>query len=199
MLLWAFLALLTEPAGWQASQYGCLMMKTSRALLAVKVAASWVVVHCCRKLQVVAETKLTLHVQPWIHIFKNKVMSMLFNHALLMILCLFSVTMVRMVCCSSVLSFSNSSRLEKYEAALNRNRCVSILHQYLSFFLCFDHSFWSKGSDSHPPDLEYRSLPCTDLGEEISCSSYWRKNLVIFLPETDTWWADFELNYLLRW
>ena len=175
MLLWAFLALLTEPAGWPG-QYGCLMLKSSRAILALKVAASWVVVHCCRKLQVVAETKLTLHVQPWIHIFKNKVMSMLFNHALLMILCLFSVTMVRMVCCSSVLSFSNSSRLEKNEAAFNINRCVSILYQNPSFFLCFDHSFWSKGSDSHPPGLKYHSLPCTDLGEEISCSSYWRKN-----------------------
>ena len=79
MLLWAFLALLTEPAGLQAGPYGCLMMKTSRAILALKVAASSVVVHCCRKLQVVAETKLTLHVQPWIHIIKTKFMLMLFN------------------------------------------------------------------------------------------------------------------------
>ena len=55
MLLWAFLALLTEPAGLQAGPYGCLMMKTSRAILAVKVAASSVVVHGCRKLQVVAD------------------------------------------------------------------------------------------------------------------------------------------------
>ena len=132
MLLWAFLALLTEPAGL-AGQYGCLMLKNSRAILALKVAASWVVVHCCRKLQVAAETKLTLHVQPWIHFIKAKVISMLYN--LLMILCLFSVTMVRMVCCSSLLSFSNSSRLEKNETALNRNRCVSILHQNPSFFL----------------------------------------------------------------
>ena len=55
MLLWAFLALLTEPAGLQAGPYGCLMMKTSRAILAVKVAASSVVVPFCRKLQVVAD------------------------------------------------------------------------------------------------------------------------------------------------
>ena len=165
MLLWAFLAILTEPAGWPAGQYGCLMLKSSRAILAVKVAASWVVVPWCRKLQVVAETKLTLHLQPWIHFIKTKVISMLFN--LLMILCLFSVTMVRMVCCSSLLSLSNSSRLEKNEAALNRNRCVSILYQ-ASFFLCFDQSFWSKGSHSPPPGLEYHSLPDNHLGEEIS-------------------------------
>ena len=79
MLFWAFLALMTEPAGWPGGPYGCLMMKTSRAILALKVAASSVVVHCCRKLQVVAETKLTLHVQPWIHIIKTKFMLMLFN------------------------------------------------------------------------------------------------------------------------